>query len=115
MVFLPFYLPNSSLLRQPKLGYSALALWIIGQVRMSFFLSDMFPWLTNGNPAGFVAPTRIRARVPRQVDFRAGVVDGQHALLRHQLLDPGYRGVGHQLPTFQYFCCAFSQEGSLNR
>ncbi|KAG2163276.1 hypothetical protein JADG_003015 [Aureobasidium aubasidani] len=31
MVFLPFYLPNSSLLRRPKLGYTALALWVIGQ------------------------------------------------------------------------------------
>ncbi|KAH0395512.1 glycosyltransferase family 50 protein, partial [Aureobasidium melanogenum] len=31
MVFLPFYLPNSSLLRRSKLGYSALALWVIGQ------------------------------------------------------------------------------------
>lgn len=33
MVFLPFYLPDSSLLRQPKRGYTALALWVIGQVR----------------------------------------------------------------------------------
>ncbi|THX19664.1 hypothetical protein D6D17_01156 [Aureobasidium pullulans] len=31
MVFLPFYLPDSSLLRQPKRGYTALALWVIGQ------------------------------------------------------------------------------------
>ncbi|KEQ74356.1 hypothetical protein M436DRAFT_43503 [Aureobasidium namibiae CBS 147.97] len=31
MVFLPFYLPTSSLIRQPKLGFSALGLWVIGQ------------------------------------------------------------------------------------
>lgn len=31
MVFLPFYLPGSSLLRRPSLGVAALALWIIGQ------------------------------------------------------------------------------------
>jgi phosphatidylinositol glycan class M len=31
MVFLPFYLPNSSLLRRPALGSTALALWIVGQ------------------------------------------------------------------------------------
>ncbi|KAG9685435.1 hypothetical protein KCU95_g7575, partial [Aureobasidium melanogenum] len=31
MVFLPFYLPSSSLLRRPKPGYSALALWVFGQ------------------------------------------------------------------------------------
>jgi phosphatidylinositol glycan class M len=31
MVFLPFYLPNSLLLRRPVLGSTALALWVIGQ------------------------------------------------------------------------------------
>lgn len=31
MVFLPLYLPNSSLLRNPKLGVSALVLWVLGQ------------------------------------------------------------------------------------
>ncbi|KAF2837019.1 glycosyltransferase family 50 protein [Patellaria atrata CBS 101060] len=32
LVFLPFYLPSSSLLHQPKLGLTALGLWIFGQV-----------------------------------------------------------------------------------
>lgn len=31
MVFLPFYLPDSVLLRRPALGATALALWIAGQ------------------------------------------------------------------------------------
>ncbi|KAF4975086.1 hypothetical protein FZEAL_8087 [Fusarium zealandicum] len=31
MVFLPLYLPNSSLLRNPKLGISALLLWVVTQ------------------------------------------------------------------------------------
>lgn len=31
MVFLPLYLPNSSLVRQPALGVSALALWVATQ------------------------------------------------------------------------------------
>ena len=31
MVFLPFYLPKSSLLRRPALGSTALAMWIAGQ------------------------------------------------------------------------------------
>lgn len=31
MVFLPFYLPNSSLMRRSKLGITALALWVLGQ------------------------------------------------------------------------------------
>jgi len=31
MVFLPFYLPNSSLLRKPRLGFAVLAFWVIGQ------------------------------------------------------------------------------------
>jgi phosphatidylinositol glycan class M len=31
MIFLPLYLPNSSLLRRPRLGLSALGLWIVSQ------------------------------------------------------------------------------------
>lgn len=31
MVFLPFYLPNSSFLRNPRLGVAALVLWVLGQ------------------------------------------------------------------------------------
>ncbi|SMR52675.1 unnamed protein product [Zymoseptoria tritici ST99CH_1E4] len=31
MVFLPFYLPTSTLLRSPRLGVTALVLWILGQ------------------------------------------------------------------------------------
>lgn len=32
MVFLPFYLPTSSLLKKPSLGFTALALWVLAQV-----------------------------------------------------------------------------------
>lgn len=32
MMFLPYYLPDSTLLQSPTIGISALALWIIGQV-----------------------------------------------------------------------------------
>jgi phosphatidylinositol glycan class M len=31
MVFLPLYLPGSSLLRKPTLGISALVLWVVSQ------------------------------------------------------------------------------------
>lgn len=31
MVFLPLYLPSSSLLSRPKLGVTALVLWVLGQ------------------------------------------------------------------------------------
>lgn len=31
MVFLPFYLPSSSLLARPRLGSLALGLWVLGQ------------------------------------------------------------------------------------
>lgn len=31
MVFLPFYLPSSSLIKNKRLGIRALSLWIIGQ------------------------------------------------------------------------------------
>jgi len=36
MIFLPFYLPNSSLLRNPVLGFTALVLWVVGQVSHPF-------------------------------------------------------------------------------
>jgi phosphatidylinositol glycan class M len=31
MVFLPLYLPTSSMLKDPKIGISALGLWVLGQ------------------------------------------------------------------------------------
>jgi phosphatidylinositol glycan class M len=31
MVFLPFYLPSSTLLKKPRLGVIALILWVLGQ------------------------------------------------------------------------------------
>ena len=31
MVFLPFYLPSSSLLKNPRMGITALVLWVLGQ------------------------------------------------------------------------------------
>lgn len=31
MIFLPLYLPRSSLLRNPRLGIAALSLWVLGQ------------------------------------------------------------------------------------
>ncbi|KAI5255244.1 hypothetical protein E4T42_01954 [Aureobasidium subglaciale] len=40
MVFLPFYLPTSSLLRRPKLGYTALALWVVGQQNQALWLQQ---------------------------------------------------------------------------
>ncbi|KAH8173782.1 mannosyltransferase (PIG-M) domain-containing protein [Sarocladium implicatum] len=53
MVFLPLYLPQSSLLRNPKLGITALLLWILGQgawLQQGFMLeflgqSTFFPGL----------------------------------------------------------------------
>ncbi|KAH8702985.1 PIG-M-domain-containing protein [Phaeosphaeriaceae sp. PMI808] len=38
MMFLPYYLPDSTLLQSPKIGFSALVLWIVGQ----------FAWLQQG-------------------------------------------------------------------
>ncbi|KAJ3471640.1 hypothetical protein MRS44_001739 [Fusarium solani] len=44
MVFLPLYLPNSSFLRNPKLGISALLLWVVSQAA----------WLQNGYQLEFL-------------------------------------------------------------
>jgi|SRR6266480_4055194 len=41
MIFLPFYLPNSSLLRNPVLGSTALVLWIVGQVSHPVTFSEV--------------------------------------------------------------------------
>jgi phosphatidylinositol glycan class M len=32
MMFLPYYLPDSTLLKSPRIGISALVLWLVGQV-----------------------------------------------------------------------------------
>ncbi|RMJ04937.1 GPI mannosyltransferase 1 [Fusarium euwallaceae] len=57
MVFLPLYLPNSSFLRNPKLGISALLLWVVSQAawlqhgyQLEFLgVSTFFPglWLSS--------------------------------------------------------------------
>ncbi|KAF5574066.1 GPI mannosyltransferase 1 [Fusarium pseudoanthophilum] len=57
MIFLPLYLPNSSFLRNPKLGISALLLWVISQAawlqqgyQLEFLgISTFFPglWLAS--------------------------------------------------------------------
>lgn len=57
MVFLPLYLPNSSLLSNPKLGISALLLWVVSQAawlqqgyQLEFLgMSTFFPglWLAS--------------------------------------------------------------------
>ncbi|KAG7415089.1 PIG-M-domain-containing protein [Fusarium sp. MPI-SDFR-AT-0072] len=57
MVFLPLYLPNSSFLRNPKLGISALLLWVVSQAawlqqgyQLEFLgISTFFPglWLAS--------------------------------------------------------------------
>lgn len=38
MIFLPYYLPDSTLLRRPSIGITSLVLWILGQ----------FAWLQQG-------------------------------------------------------------------
>ncbi|KAI1758921.1 glycosyltransferase family 50 protein [Hypoxylon sp. FL1150] len=62
MVFLPLYLPNSSLLRHPRLGLSALALWVATQglwLQQAYFLeflgqSTFFPGLWVASLAFFL-------------------------------------------------------------
>jgi Mannosyltransferase (PIG-M) len=34
LIFLPFYLPFSSLLKKPAMGITAGVLWVLGQVRV---------------------------------------------------------------------------------
>jgi hypothetical protein len=99
MVFLPFYLPTSSLLRQRKLGFSALTLWVIGQVRIMPLSPLRTPLLTIS--VGSMATTRILARVPRSIDFCAGALGSQCPFLRHKLLDPRDCGIRYCPTTLQ--------------
>lgn len=47
MIFLPLYLPQSSLLNRPKLGIAALALWVLTQAA----------WLQQGYGLEFLGQT----------------------------------------------------------
>jgi hypothetical protein len=59
MVFLPFYLPTSSMLARPFMGGIASALWIGAQVRNTDALE-----LLCLTVAGIMASQRVSARVP---------------------------------------------------
>lgn len=85
MMFLPYYLPDSTLLRSPKAGVTALVLWILGQVawlqqgfqlefngRSTFvpglFLSGVFFFLINaGILAVIISDTKTKAKVEHRV------------------------------------------------
>ena len=59
MVFLPFYLPNSSLIQRPRLGITALVLWVLGQAM----------WLQQGYRLEFLGESTFAPGL-----FLAGIV-----------------------------------------
>lgn len=78
MVFLPFYLPNSSLMREPRKGWTALALWVAGQVTPSLYI---FTRLVADICLGSLAPAGGSTRVLRRLDIRAWTLACKHFLL----------------------------------
>jgi phosphatidylinositol glycan class M len=82
MVFLPFYLPDSTLLRRPALGTTALALWIVGQAlwlqqgyNLEFLGKSTFvPGLWTASAAFFLINCWILGLIV--ADIRAGGAGG---------------------------------------
>lgn len=80
MVFLPFYLPRSSLLRQPANGLVALASWVVGQAfwlqqgyQLEFLGHSVFaPGLWLASTVFFLINCWILAAVVRDVRLRTG-------------------------------------------
>ncbi|KAF2110147.1 GPI mannosyltransferase 1 [Lophiotrema nucula] len=87
MMFLPFYLPDSTLLESPSVGIPALALWLIGQV---FWLQQGFQLEFNGNSTFvpglwvssilfFLVNCGILGVVIRDIRTRKGITRGTEA------------------------------------
>ena len=66
MVFLPLYLPDSIMMRKPRVGATALVLWVIGQVRPAVSLLTGYMLIALGT----VASARLQPRVSWTLDFR---------------------------------------------
>ncbi|KAI8937802.1 GPI mannosyltransferase 1 [Plenodomus lindquistii] len=90
MMFLPYYLPDSTLLRSPKVGITALVLWILGQVawlqqgfQLEFnghstfmpglFLSSAFFFLVNAGILGIIiADTKAKSESKVSITWKKG-------------------------------------------
>jgi len=73
MVFLPFYLPTSSMLARPVVGGVASALWILAQVRNAVTFELLF-LIT----AGIMASQRVSTRVPWTKYLRTRTLGCEH-------------------------------------
>ncbi|KAH9868601.1 GPI mannosyltransferase 1 [Plenodomus biglobosus] len=90
MMFLPYYLPDSTLLRSPRVGIPALVLWILGQVawlqqgfQLEFnghstfmpglFLSGVFFFLVNAGILGvIISDTKAKAESKVSITWKKG-------------------------------------------
>lgn len=98
LVFLPVYLPASSLVGRPVVGLSALSFWVLAQVRplllflfpfWNYIYLDRVQLLIMTWVTGPLAPTSLPPGVPRPVDLHAGAVGRVVAVLRRERVDPG--------------------------
>lgn len=94
MVFLPFYLPNSSLLQLPKLGLTALTLWVLGQafwLQQGFQLeflgkSTFFPGLWLASILFFGVNCWILGVIVKDIGTGQAIAPDQHASARKKAL-----------------------------
>jgi hypothetical protein len=111
MMFLPFYLPNSTLLQSPKTGITALVFWILGQVsEPALQLPSLPSMIAHSGTIDCMATTRLPARIPRQIHLRSGSLGLQRSLLCRQCGD-----TGDYHSRYQTTCerCGWSEEGHL--
>lgn len=92
MVFLPFYLPKSSLLTNSRAGAWVLLAWILGQVRLLLFFCDFIA----DEHIGRVAAARLDLRIPGLECFRTRSLLSKRSILLRQYCSPRYHHTRYQ-------------------
>lgn len=112
LIFLPFYLPTSSLLQNPSLGAFVAALWVVGQVCSFVANKHQLPTYLptySSFTASFIFPIEAVVLMPQQLDplaatgisfgvfrnvkFRPGLISSEPRVLCSECLDfRGYCG-----------------------
>ena len=90
LIFLPLYLPTSSLVKRPKLCATIASVWVLAQVSSSLLQSASgSSSLSNLSLlTGPLAPTGIQSRIPRSINLLSRPILFVFILLRREHLDP---------------------------
>jgi hypothetical protein len=84
-MFLPYYLPDSTLLRSRSYGITALLLWVLDQVRPPM-IRETSQLIT----LGCLAPTGIPIGVRWAINLSPGTLGFEHHVLQRQHLHSRY-------------------------